>query len=115
MKALEKKIKKKGFFMRLLPFNRPYLFIIFAVIGSAVQGVMMPIFGWFYVKILFNTLTIDMDSVEKWILLVLILAAISFTATYVYKVLFGIVGENMTKIFCNLKMSMQLISNFDRK
>ena len=79
-----------------MPYNKPFVFIFFAIIGSAVQGVMMPIYGWFYVKILFNTLFIDMDEVEFWILFVLMLAAISFVATYVYKVMFGVIGENMT-------------------
>lgn len=88
-------------FKRLLLYNKPYYLIFIAVICSALQGCVFPIYGWFYVKILFATLTLgtpaaDFDEVLYWTFFLLGLAGVAFIATYIYKSLFGVLGEWMT-------------------
>ena len=61
---------------------------------------MFPIYGGLYVKLLFATLALpithNMDDVKSWTLWIIYLSIFSFTVTYIYKVLFGVLGENMT-------------------
>jgi len=96
-----KQVPKKGFFKRLLKYNKPYYLIFIAVICSALQGCVFPVYGWFYVKILFATLALDIkstafDDVKYWTFMLLGLSGVALIATYIYKSLFGILGEWMT-------------------
>ena len=43
-------IKKKGYFKRLLSYNKPYWLIGVGIISSAIQGMTMPVFGILLVK-----------------------------------------------------------------
>ena len=102
---LEEKVKKTGFFKRLVVYNTPYFLIPIAIFASACQGVVMPLYGWFYTKLIFSTFMLelpeeqgghDMGPVKKWTLFIVMIGCIALVATYTYKVLFGVLRENMT-------------------
>ena len=57
---------------------------------------MTPIFGWFYIEIAFGILNHDFSQAKMWILFTLLLGVGAFIATYTYKVMFGVIGENLT-------------------
>lgn len=56
-----------------------------------------PSFGVLYVKILFSIFANSQKDVEVWAGVIILIAVISFLATYTQKVCFGIVSETMTK------------------
>ena len=94
---LIKQLKKKGFFWRLLKYNKPYFLIFTGLICSGIQGMAFPIFGLIYVKTLFGIFVHDQNEVNFWLGILLIISVSSFIATYFQKVSFGILAENMTK------------------
>jgi len=71
-KLLEE-IKKKGYFKRLLSYNKPYWMIVVGLISSAIQGMVMPIYGIIYVKILFQMFNDDMDKIYFYLIIILII------------------------------------------
>ena len=94
---LIKQLKKRGFFWRLLKYNKPYYLIFTGLICSAIQGMSFPVFGIIYVKTLFGIFIHDQDKVNFWLGMLLIVSVSSFIATYFQKVSFGVLAENMTK------------------
>lgn len=70
---LLKEIEKKGYFKRLLRYNKPYWLIAVGLICSAIQGMTMPLFGLAYVKVLFAMFDEDMDAILLWSLIILII------------------------------------------
>jgi ATP-binding cassette, subfamily B (MDR/TAP), member 1 len=86
--------------LRLLKYNKPYYLIFIAVLCSACQGAVFPTYGFLYVKLLFSSLLIpvdhDMTEVQKWTYVLIGLGGFAFIVTYIYKSLFGYLGENMT-------------------
>lgn len=93
---LQKKIAKKGFFMRLCRYNKPWPLIPIAVITSALNSLVFPLYGWFYVELLFHTMALNMKEVGNWTLYIVIVGVCGFFTTYIAKVLYGILGESMT-------------------
>ena len=90
-------IKKKGYFKRLMQYNKPYWLIVVGLISSAIQGMSMPVFGFFYVKVLFAMFKDDMREIVYLSIGMIGNSFISFIATYFQKISFGILAENMTK------------------
>jgi len=87
----------------LLDYNKPFSIVLIAVLCSALQGCVYPVYGWFFVKIIFAQLSLNLpvendpfEDIQFWIISLLILAAFSFVITYIYKSLFGFLGEQMT-------------------
>lgn len=76
---LYKAIAKRGYFKRLLQYNKPYWLIIVGLISSGIQGMTMPVFGYFYVKILFSMFSKDLEEAGMMGMWVIINAIISFT------------------------------------
>jgi ATP-binding cassette subfamily B (MDR/TAP) protein 1 len=60
---LYKSIAKRGYFKRLMKYNRPYWLIAIGLVVSAIQGMTMPLFGFFYVKILFAMFDDDIEQI----------------------------------------------------
>nr|AOQ25828.1 ABC transporter B family member 1 [Moneuplotes crassus] len=90
-------IKKKGYFKRLLEYNKPYWLIIVGLISSGIQGMTMPVFAVFYVKILFAMFEEDLELIAWYCFGMACNCFLSCTATYFQKLSFGILSENMTK------------------
>jgi len=90
-------IKKRGYFGRLLKYNKPYSFIYLGLLCSAIEGMNKPLFGVFYAKALFAIFKFDYDGVDRYCLYLTLLCIISFITTYLQRISFGILGENMTK------------------
>ncbi|CAI2362505.1 unnamed protein product [Moneuplotes crassus] len=91
------KIKKKGYFKRLVAYNKPYWLIIVGLISSAVQGMTMPMNGFLFVKMLYAMFDDNMEEITWYCLIMIGGCFISFIATYLQKLSFGILAENMTK------------------
>jgi len=94
---LIKQIKKKGYFKRLIQYNKPYWLIIVGLISSGVQGMTMPVFAVFYVKVLFSMFENDLSTIAWYCFGMACNCLVSFVATYFQKLSFGILSENMTK------------------
>jgi ATP-binding cassette subfamily B (MDR/TAP) protein 1 len=60
---LYKSIAKRGYFKRLMKYNKPYWLIALGLVVSAIQGMTMPLFGFFYVKILFAMFDDDIEQI----------------------------------------------------
>ena len=75
---LIKQLKKKGFFWRLLKYNKPYFLIFTGLICSGIQGMAFPIFGLIYVKTLFGIFVHDQNEVNFWLGMLLIVSVASF-------------------------------------
>jgi ATP-binding cassette, subfamily B (MDR/TAP), member 1 len=94
---INKEIKKRGFFKRLIGYNKPYWLIALGLISSAVQGMAFPVFAIFYVKSLFAIFQEDSDKIRLWTLIEFVVAICSFIATYLQKLSFGVLAESVTK------------------
>ena len=90
-------IKKRGYFKRLLSYNRPYFLIIIGLIGSALQGISWPVFGIFYVRAFFAMFDKDLEEIGINSAILVGVSIVSAVATYFQKVSFGILAENVTK------------------
>lgn len=101
----KKKRDKKGYFCRLLPYNKPYAIIPFGLVISGLAGCVFPVFGIFWAKILFvmqpdilnPDKRVDMDEVWKYAFIMLGLGFIAMILTFLNRSIFGILGESMTK------------------
>lgn len=51
---------KWGYFKRLVSYNKPFSLVLIAVLCSALQGCVYPVYGWFFVKILFAQLSLNL-------------------------------------------------------
>ena len=74
-----------------------YFFIWLGLICSAIQGMVSPVFGIYYGKTIFSIFADDYKKSWDYCLILALISAVSFIATYFQKISFGIIGENMTK------------------
>ena len=92
---------KKGVFCKLFEINNPKILVIVGLFAAFVQAGVFPTYGIFWTKILFVMMRNDKDSirdgVEENALYMFIVSIVSFFNTFILKVSFGIVSENMTK------------------
>jgi ATP-binding cassette, subfamily B (MDR/TAP), member 1 len=97
IKEINKNIKKRGFFRRLIGYNKPYFLIAVGLLSAGVQGMVFPVFAIFYVKSLFAIFDKDFDEIGFWTIIMIIIAICSFIATYLQKLSFGVLAESVTK------------------
>ena len=90
-------IKKRGYFKRLLSYNKPYFLVIIGLIGSALQGISWPVFGIFYVRAFFAMFDKDLEEIGINSVILVGVSIISAVGTYFQKISFGILAENVTK------------------
>jgi hypothetical protein len=99
---------KTSGFNKLMPFNKPLILIPLASIGAAINGSAMPIFGMFFSFIL-TILTAPKDVLEAlhgptyiedrvkiYAGSMGLLAIISSVASFIQKLSFGTLGNNVT-------------------
>ena len=94
---LYQSIKKKGYFNRLLSYNKPYCLVAVGLIGSAVQGISWPVFGIFYVRVFFAMFEDDIEEIGINSAILVGVTIASTVGTYFQKMSFGILAENVTK------------------
>ena len=90
-------IQKRGYFKRLLTYNKPYFLVIVGLIGSALQGMSWPVFGIFYVRAFFAMFDKDLEEIGINSAILVGVSIISAIGTYFQKISFGILAENVTK------------------
>lgn len=102
------KVEKSGFFTRLLPHSKPTIFVFIGLLFSIVQSAAYPLLALFCMKLTYAGLRVNSnqrheyndkawDRVILYSCLLCGVALMSFTASYMYKVMYGIISENMTK------------------
>jgi ABC-type multidrug transport system fused ATPase/permease subunit len=94
---------------RLWPYNEPCINNVIGIIASMIQGSIMPIFAIFMSKMLFSLMNpnkiVMWEGAVKWCTYMVICAATSFVTGVFQKLMFGIVGENLTK---NIRSTLYL-------
>jgi hypothetical protein len=64
-KELAKKMEKKNFMGRLMPYNKPCINVLIGLVCACIQGCVFPTFGTFLTKILFTYMNPDKVELRK--------------------------------------------------
>lgn len=92
-----------AFFSKVKAYNDPCYAVVLGFIGALLMGLVLPWFGFFFMKVEFalmippSSVTPNMkDEVNKWCLYMFCLAITAGLCTFVGKFSFVVVGENIT-------------------
>mmetsp|Transcript_41198 Transcript_41198/g.62679 ORF Transcript_41198/g.62679 Transcript_41198/m.62679 type:complete len:371 (-) Transcript_41198:1272-2384(-) len=111
LKEMKEEFEKTGAFSKLMPYNRPTILVIIAVVGALLNGGIMPAFGVILSQLLaaltipyemYDVFFIDgeddslMKRVKINVLYLCIISVLSFIFTFVSKMSFGYLGSNVT-------------------
>lgn len=119
VEAIMEKHAEKSPFMKLLPYNKPVIFIVVALIASANNGSAMPLFGLVFAKML-ALLSIPPDMFEdnhlkneihKYCLYMTIVACLVGIGSFLQRYTFGSLGNKVTYKIRDLLYSKILEKN----
>tara|TARA_B110000285_G_scaffold51390_1_gene58463 strand:- start:82 stop:540 length:459 start_codon:yes stop_codon:yes gene_type:complete len=115
VEAIMEKHAEKSPFMKLLPYNKPVIFIVVALIASANNGSAMPLFGLVFAKMLallsvppemFDLKNLDgtamfednylKNEIHKYCLYMTIVACFAGIGSFFQRYMFGSLGNKVT-------------------